>query len=1035
MARHYYQGIFLDDLSNPVTDGLCTVYLTRTTTLATIYTASSGGVGTNTVYTDSNGKFVFYISDSDYSSTQLFKYTLSAKYVTTQVYNDVLVMVIATVGRMGKNLDLNTYNILNVGSEGLKLLDTGEDHDLTIKPNEDLSADRILNIVVNDSDQTLTIPVPLSDLANPGDDTSISFNTKDLEFIFTTGNFEIEGRGAFASDLLHIYQHTGNPGATNLLHLHAEDADVVGLRVHNTQASTAIAIGESGSETFTIADTGTINLYGQSITGTSVDINNAEMQQLSNIGATTISAVQWGALGNLPVFNVKHYGAVPDGETTTDTTSINNAIAALNSAGRGRLYFPGGSSYYKVDTTNLTTITVPCIIEGDGAISQIKQTTDQKGLFDIVSSDSVIVRNITLVGPGAAQVLYTGADGLHIAGTNAANPAHYIKIENVTMHNFQGHGILLDFIDRFEISGCNLLILTYAGIFVKSCKHGRIHHNYINSILCKSADNNGYGIAVSSASGDLVTYPPSENVSVDHNTISEVLIWEGIDTHGAKDITIDSNRIYSCHVGILAARRDSSITGKADANHATICTDQDGRTMATLGAYIGAAVSNDTDGSTGTISAVSTDTFTAILGGGGDNSWDVDDEYTINAWHPPENTIISNNLIDSKKTDGSRAVAIYLANQDANNYATGSIIGNMVIGHGFQATEHYGAILIRFSKSVNIEGNTIIDPSPVGIEVSQDNKDFSIFGNNIIDPWAETDHVVAGVYVTDGGNNTGFIDGLNVAKDTKSATYEIDGANGYAVYEENAATNNVSLGTYKSEANTAIFDGGQVTDTQIYKLTTAISKTTDYVYAEALRVGTDADPGNNNFQVDGTSTLTGDVGIGTAPSYQLDVYETGQAYIARFTHDGDNAARNGLLIQAGADDGVGLTYFLRCLDGDGGEVGYLEQTAGHVLQVAQPSDIRLKENIEDTKIDGVDIIKNLRVRDFNLIRAPGIDITGFIAQEVEGVYAPAVSRNEEEDIWSVASAAFIMPLVKATQQQQTIIEQLEARIQKLENTT
>ena len=42
---------------------------------------------------------------------------------------------------------------------------------------------------------------------------------------------------------------------------------------------------------------GNLALAGNSITGTSVDINNAELQQLSNIGATTISATQWGYLG------------------------------------------------------------------------------------------------------------------------------------------------------------------------------------------------------------------------------------------------------------------------------------------------------------------------------------------------------------------------------------------------------------------------------------------------------------------------------------------------------------------------------------------------------------------------------------------------------------------------------------------------------------------------------------------------------------------------------------------------------------------
>ena len=42
---------------------------------------------------------------------------------------------------------------------------------------------------------------------------------------------------------------------------------------------------------------GNLALAANSITGTSVDISNAELQQLSLIGATTISAAQWGYLG------------------------------------------------------------------------------------------------------------------------------------------------------------------------------------------------------------------------------------------------------------------------------------------------------------------------------------------------------------------------------------------------------------------------------------------------------------------------------------------------------------------------------------------------------------------------------------------------------------------------------------------------------------------------------------------------------------------------------------------------------------------
>jgi hypothetical protein len=49
------------------------------------------------------------------------------------------------------------------------------------------------------------------------------------------GAFEIEAVGGFSGDLVHLHQHTGNPGAgTDLLHLESEDPDVLSLRVRGS---------------------------------------------------------------------------------------------------------------------------------------------------------------------------------------------------------------------------------------------------------------------------------------------------------------------------------------------------------------------------------------------------------------------------------------------------------------------------------------------------------------------------------------------------------------------------------------------------------------------------------------------------------------------------------------------------------------------------------------------------------------------------------------------------------------------------------
>jgi hypothetical protein len=97
-----------------------------------------------------------------------------------------------------------------------------------------------------------------------------------------------------------------------------------------------------------------------------------------------------GTGGGLPWFNVMDpaYGAAND-NTTDDTAAINAAIADLNTATRGVLYFPAGAGY-KV-TSSLTSITASCIIRGDGAasfdytqvLSSIRFTSGSTVLFTV----------------------------------------------------------------------------------------------------------------------------------------------------------------------------------------------------------------------------------------------------------------------------------------------------------------------------------------------------------------------------------------------------------------------------------------------------------------------------------------------------------------------------------------------------------------------------------------------------------------------------------------------------------------------------
>jgi hypothetical protein len=184
----------------------------------------------------------------------------------------------------------------------------------------------------------------------------------------------------------------------------------------------------------------------------------------------------------------------------------------------------------------------------------------------------------------------------------------------------------------------------------------------------------------------------------------------------------------------------------------------------------------------------------------------------------------------------------------------------------------------------------------------------------------------------------------------------------------------------------------------------------------------------------GNVWIAGNVGIGTGsstPGYRLEVItNASNSYVANFFNDGNNQNRYGLRVQAGADNGMGSTYYLNCYDGDGTNVGYIVNIAGN-FQIVDPSDIRTKTNIVDTIIDGLRIINGLHVVDFNRIQDPdGPKLTGFIAQEVQEVY-PQMVTTGPDGMLGVSRGSLIPVLVKAVQEQQTQIESLRRIIEDL----
>jgi hypothetical protein len=146
-------------------------------------------------------------------------------------------------------------------------------------------------------------------------------------------------------------------------------------------------------------------------------------------------------------------------------------------------------------------------------------------------------------------------------------------------------------------------------------------------------------------------------------------------------------------------------------------------------------------------------------------------------------------------------------------------------------------------------------------------------------------------------------------------------------------------------------------------------------------------------------TGAGNVGIGTDnPSGYGGVLavagDFASWYAISAVNDGNNANRNGIRIQCGADDASGQTTYINALDGDGHQVGYIWNNSG-TFQLVDGSDERGKEDIVDTTIDGLATINAISVKDFTRKKSGDRVTAGFTAQQMQTAYPSAVSQPDD----------------------------------------
>jgi hypothetical protein len=102
------------------------------------------------------------------------------------------------------------------------------------------------------------------------------------------------------------------------------------------------------------------------------------------------------------------------------------------------------------------------------------------------------------------------------------------------------------------------------------------------------------------------------------------------------------------------------------------------------------------------------------------------------------------------------------------------------------------------------------------------------------------------------------------------------------------------------------------------------------------------------------------------------------------------------------------------------------------------SDQRLKENIVNSPL-AIDVLEKIKIRSFDWKESEAHTVFGVIAQELFDIAPEAVTQGvDNEDgtpktYWGVDYGKLVPHLVKAIQEQQTIINELKTRITALEN--
>lgn len=364
---------------------------------------------------------------------------------------------------------------------------------------------------------------------------------------------------------------------------------------------------------YPITTSGTVTLTGSNAYGTpaSITLTNATSLPIGGISATgtassttylrgdgswstpsgggvsasspnTWSAAQTYNAGELLdkgeiVFDVKAYGATGNG-STDDTTDIQAAINACNTAGGGTVWFPEGT--YKISTNPLKLYsgTTPSIVgyqnitlagagsSGTGG-SVIQQTTTGvdviKGLNDVANGAqalNITVKDLCLDFGGTAT---NSGNGIYLAQQAAGGPSFQgFTFENVSATDMQGSG-------KYGFNFESIIVSTLTNCVADSCANGF----YLNGQAGGAYDSVGTSVTLTNCYANMAT--------------------NGVIGYNCQDNTYISFVSCACDIGANTTGQGYKVGGSSSISFYACGCELDGTHSLTDMWYIGAdAASN-----------------------------------------------------------------------------------------------------------------------------------------------------------------------------------------------------------------------------------------------------------------------------------------------------------------------------------------------------------------------------------------------------------------------------------------------------------